>query len=43
MQGIKERTQKLFYQFSLEEYVPEDHTYRRIEQTLNLRFLYKRT
>lgn len=43
MQGIKERTQKLFYQFSLEEYVPQDHTYRRIEQTLNLRFLYKRT
>jgi len=43
MQGIKQRTSKLFYQFSLEQAVPSDHIYRRIDQALDLRFLYKRT
>lgn len=43
MQGIKQRSSKLFYQFSLEEAIPADHPYRRIEQTLDLRFLYRRT
>jgi len=40
MQGIKQRSAKLFYQFSLEEAVPADHIYRRIEQSLDLSFLY---
>lgn len=43
MQGIKQRTSKFFYQFSLEEHVPQDHAYRRIDHALDLRFLYKRT
>jgi len=43
MQGNKQRTSKLFYQFSLEEAVPADHIYRRIDQALDLRFLYNRT
>lgn len=43
MQGKKQRTSKLFYQFSLEQAVPPDHIYRRIDQALDLRFLYKRT
>lgn len=43
MQGLKQRTSKLFYQFSLEEAVPTDHPYRRIDQALDLRFLYRRT
>lgn len=43
MQGKKQRTPKLFYQFSLEDTIPADHIYRRIDQQLDLRFLYKRT
>lgn len=43
MQGIKQRTSKLFYQFSLEEHVCADHPLRRIDQELDLRFLYKQT
>ena len=43
MQGKKIRTSKLFYQISLEDMVPADHIYRRIDQQLDLRFLYKRT
>lgn len=43
MQGIKHRSSKLFYQFCLEEAIPADHPYRRIERALDLRFLYKRT
>jgi transposase len=43
MQGIKQRTPKLFYQFALGDQVPADHPYRRIEQHLNLSFLYKKT
>lgn len=43
MQGKKQRSSKLFYQFSLEDAVPTDHIYRRIDQQLDLRFLYKRT
>lgn len=43
MQGIKQRSSKLFYQFSLEETIPADHSYRYIEEALDLRFLYKRT
>lgn len=43
MQGKKLHTSKLFYQFSLDGAVPADHIYRRIDQALDLRFLYKRT
>jgi len=43
MQGIKQRSPKLFYQFSLNEMVPADHIYRRLEQHLNLSYLYKQT
>lgn len=43
MQGIKTRSSKMFYQFSLEEYIPGDHPLRRIDQTLDLRFLYPLT
>ena len=43
MQGIKQRTSKLFYQFSLEEHVSPDHPLRRIDQELDLRFLYIQT
>jgi transposase len=43
MQGVKQRSPKLFYQFSLEEMVPEDHPYRKLEQKLDLRFLYEHT
>lgn len=43
MQGVKQRSSKLFYQFSLDAYIPEDHPYRRIDRELDLRFLYKRT
>lgn len=43
MQGIRHRSSKLFYQFCLEEAVPADHPYRRIEEALDLRFLYRRT
>lgn len=43
MQGIKERTSKLFYQFNLEEHISADHPLRRIDESLDLRFLYSRT
>jgi transposase len=43
MQGIKQRTPKLFYQFTLGDLVPADHVYRRIEQRLDLSFLYQQT
>jgi transposase len=43
MQGVKQRSPKLFYQFSLEQMVPDDHPYRKLEQKLDLRFLYERT
>ena len=43
MQGIKHRSPKLFYQFSLNEAVPSDHVYRRLQEHLNLAYLYKMT
>lgn len=43
MQGIKQRTSKLFYHFSLEDYVSDEHPLRRIDHVLDLRFLYKQT
>ncbi len=43
MQGIKQRSPKLFYQFSLEAIVPDDHPYRQLGRKLDLQFLYERT
>lgn len=43
MQGKKKFTAKLFYQVSLEDLVPEDNFYRKLQTVLDLRFLYKKT
>ena len=43
MQGKKIFTQKLFYQISLNSLVPKEHFYRRLNDILNLQFLYKAT
>lgn len=43
MQGKKKLTPKLFYQVSLEDLVPEDNFYRKLQTVLDLRFLYKKT
>ncbi|MDA0199119.1 MAG: hypothetical protein OT643_10125 [Bacteroidetes bacterium] len=39
MQGRKQLTPQLFYQLSLDQLVPEDNFYRRINNPLNLDFL----
>src|SRR5512140_2213100 len=43
MMGKKEPEAKLFYQFSLEERVPEDHLLRRVAQTVDLSFVRRLT
>lgn len=43
MQGKKNFTPQLFYELSLEGLVPEDNFYRKVNQNLNLHFLYKAT
>ncbi len=43
MQGRKQLTPQLFYQLSLDQLVPEDNFYRRINNHLNLDFLYPAT
>src|SRR5690554_3886976 len=43
MQGKKKFTPKLFYQVSLEDLVPEDNFYRKLQTALDLQFLYKKT
>ncbi|MGI9527241.1 MAG: hypothetical protein ACR2MS_09045 [Weeksellaceae bacterium] len=43
MQGNKEFTPKLFYDVSLEALVPKDNFYRRLNQALDLHFLYDKT
>jgi transposase len=43
MQGRKQITPQLFYQVSLEQLVPHDDFYRRINKALDLHFLYKAT
>ncbi|MFV0159419.1 transposase [Empedobacter falsenii] len=43
MQGRKEFTPQLFYELSLERLVPPDNFYRRVNQALDLHFLYKST
>jgi transposase len=43
MQGKKEYQEKLFTSFQLSERVPKENFYRRLKETLDLSFLYKRT
>ena len=43
MQGKKIITPQLFYHQSLDEMVPEDNFYRKVNQPLSLDFLYKAT
>lgn len=43
MQGRKHHQEKLFLSFQLSERVPEDNFYRRLKDTLDLRWLYKKT
>jgi transposase len=43
MQGKKKFTPKLFYQTSLENLVPQEHFYRRLDAVLDLHFLYQAT
>ena len=43
MQGNKQFSPKLFYQTSLEELVPENNFYRRLNNVLDLHFLYSAT
>ncbi|WP_286484440.1 hypothetical protein [Empedobacter sp. 225-1] len=43
MQGREEFTPQLFYELSLERLVPPDNFYRRVNQALDLHFLYKST
>ncbi|MFV0201640.1 transposase [Empedobacter falsenii] len=43
MQGRKEFTPQLFYELSLERLVPPDNFFRRVNQALDLHFLYKST
>ena len=39
MQGKKQYTEKLFTSFQLSEHVPADNFYRRLKNTLNLKFV----
>ena len=43
MQGRKDFTPQLFYELSLDRLVPVDNFYRRVNQELDLHFLYKST
>jgi hypothetical protein len=43
MMGIKNVEAKLFYEFSLDRRVPEDHLLRRIEQAVDFSFIYSLT
>ena len=43
MQGNKKYREKLFTSFQLSQYVPQDNFYRRLKETLDLRWLYKAT
>jgi len=43
MQGKKKNPPKLFYNFSLEEYIPKDNFYRILRKNLDLHFIYKET
>lgn len=43
MQGKKIHQPKMFYSFSLDEFVPKDSFYRKLAATLDLQFLYRAT
>ena len=43
MQGRKDFTPQLFYELRLDALVPADNFYRRVNQELDLHFLYKST
>jgi len=43
MQGSKEIIPKMLYQVHLDELVPQDNFYRRLNQVLDLHFLYRTT
>ena len=43
MQGKKEFTPKMMYQLHLDEMVPKDNFYRKVDAALDLNFLYKET
>lgn len=43
MQGRKDFTPQLFYELSLDRLVPSDNFYRRVNQALDLHFLYRST
>ena len=43
MQGKKQYSEKLFFNFQLSERVPADNFYRRLKEVLNLQWLYKAT
>ncbi len=43
MQGHKQFTPQLFYNLSLDELVPQDNFYRKLNAELDLNFLYKAT
>ena len=43
MQGKKDFSPKLFYSLSLDRLVPQDDFYRKLNKSIDLRFLYKQT
>jgi len=43
MQGKKQYQEKLFVSFQLSDHVPEDNFYRRLNEVVDFKFLYKRT
>ena len=43
MQGKKINQEKLFFMFRLSEHIPANNLYRRINETIDFRFLYKAT
>ena len=43
MQGKKDFSPKLFYSLSLDGLVPQDDFYRKLNKSIDLRFLYKQT
>ncbi len=43
MQGRKSSEPKLFYQVSLDHFVPQDHIVRKIQDVLDLSYLYTAT
>lgn len=43
MQGEKGHTSKLFYDVTLDKLIPRDHVIRKINEALNLEFIYAET